>query len=541
MRVALIVALLAHAHAGAADPMLSEWSADMKFRPAEQLAFGACTLDVTVRGAIVELEMKQVIRNPGNTAMAGQLELDVPAKAEMIGASFDATAAIGVAVNPAIEGASDAVAADPMLVVRDGVDNGNRRFRVMLQPVRAQHEVTVGVRWTITAEIYNGALHAALPKRLDRSTCAAKVKAQPGPGATANVAQPQFVWGADDTTIEVALALGKAPVAWLQTMELGNGDFARALTVIAPAIRAETGAHRVVFAIDTSRSMELIGRGNVRRMVKAIIAALPQGAEVQAVLFDRTAERATKTWMPAETSVAAIDAALAKRGAVNGSDLAGAFELVKAALAEPGDTHGQAMVIAITDGVFGGISNGTLEHALGGRADTLDLHAIVLDPTGMTSPDGDALQPLVGTYGGTFVEVPLDDLDHAIADVAEWLRPAWQNLELTGMAGVTLPEQIRAGTGFVQWSIGPRPHTISPRVAMRASWHRRRCCRRRRSRNSRSRRSTSRACPGEAALPKDSAELSTMTRSARTTRARNTAPSSRSDSRRSTTSTISRC
>ena len=258
--------------------------------------------------------------------------------------------------------------------------------------------------------------------------------------------------------IEVALSVGKAPVAWVQTADLGNGEYARALTVIAPAVRAETGAHRVVLAIDTSRSMELIGRGNVRRMVKAIVAALPQGARVQAVVFDRTAERVTKTWLPAESSAAEIDAALAKRGAVNGSDIAAAFELVKTALAEPGDEHGQAMVIAITDGVFGGA---TLDKSLGARAEALDLHAIVLDPTGMTSPDGDALRPLVGFYGGTYVEVPLDEFDHAIADAAEWLRPAWQNLELTGMAGVTLPEQIRAGTGFVQWSIGPRPQNIS--------------------------------------------------------------------------------
>ena len=37
--------------------------------------------------------------------------------------------------------------------------------------------------------------------------------------------------------------------------------------------------------------------------------------------------------------------------------------------------------------------------------ETIDVHALVLDPHAMSSPDGDAIHPLVSTYGGTYVEV----------------------------------------------------------------------------------------------------------------------------------------
>lgn len=453
--------------------MLNEWNESTRLQPASQLELGACTLGVTLRGAIADFDLHQTIQNPGPGELAAAYELELPAAAVMIGASFDNAPAIGVAVNPAIEkiDSTDVLGADPAFVLRVGNDAGRVRYRAIVQPVRAEREVSLALRWTETAEIHDGALHAKLLGRIDGSKCTVTVKAQPGPGATvssiaaAGAPLPRsgaFVWSADDVMISVALAMGKAPIAWLQTTDLGDGETARALTVIAPAVRAETGAHRVLFVIDTSRSMELVGRNNVRRLVGAISSALPQGSTIEAILFDRRAERVLKAWQPAETATSAIDQALAKHGAVNGSDLVGAFALANTALAEPTTSHAQAMVITITDGVFGGVATDALAKALGGRTETIDVHALVLDPHAMSSPDGDAIHPLVSAYGGTYVEVAIDDLDRTIAEVSDWLRPAWQDLAVTGIGTpLGLPQEVRAGTGFVQLSLGPRTKGVT--------------------------------------------------------------------------------
>ena len=466
MRAVFVVALSLCARMAAAESALGEWNAGTPLRTGGQLELGTCTIGVTLHGAIAELELRQTIQNPGPGELAATYELELPPQAAMIGASFDGAAAIGVPVNPAIErvDSTDVLGADPVFVARVGNDAGRVRYRATVQPIRESHEIVLALRWTQTAEIHDSALHVKLLGRGDAAPCAGTIKALPGPGATVS-AGVAFKWGATDEDLAIQLGLGKAPIAWLQTAELGDGETARALTVIAPAVRADTGPHRVLFVIDTSRSMELVGRNNVRQLVRAIMKALPQGSTIEAILFDRSAERVLGSWQPAEAAGNAIDLGLAKHGAVNGSDLVAAFALAKTALAEPSETHSQAMVIAISDGVLGGVGSDALTKALGGRTETLDIHALILDPHGMTSPDGDALHPLVGTYGGTYVELSVDDLDRAITDVAAWLRPAWQDLTVKGLEHRTdlgpIPFEVRAGTGFVQLSLGTRVHGVA--------------------------------------------------------------------------------
>ena len=83
--------------------MLNEWNESTRLQPASQLELGACTLGVTLRGAIADFDLRQTIQNPGPGELAAAYELELPAAAVMIGASFDNVPAIGVAVNPAIE------------------------------------------------------------------------------------------------------------------------------------------------------------------------------------------------------------------------------------------------------------------------------------------------------------------------------------------------------------------------------------------------------------------------------------------------------
>ena len=452
----LVVCALALASAtAAADPMLYEWNAGTPLRPAEELRLGACAIDATFRGAMVELELRQKISNPGPGELAAAFEVELPQAASLIGVAVDRVTSIGVPVNPPKElvDSPDVLAADPALAVRVSTEQGRSRYRAILRPVRG--EITLALRWTEVADIHDGAMHAKLLGRIDGSACVVATRVLVGTGVTAKP-PPPFTMTSSDAAIDVPLEVaGKEPVAWLQTAALGDGQVAQALTVIAPALRADTGPHRVLFVIDTSRSMDLVGRGNVRKLVTAIGNALPQGSTVEAILYDHTAERVFKMWKP---NPGGLDEALAKHAALNGSDLAGALALAKQALAEPGAPRGQAMVISISDGVLGGVTPAALATALGGKLDALDFHALVLDPHGMRTQDGDALRGLVTTYGGSYVEVSIDERDEAIAGVASWLRPAWQDL---AVAGWTLPAEVRAGTGFTVTRIAGKPGALT--------------------------------------------------------------------------------
>jgi hypothetical protein len=447
--------------AAAADPMLYEWNAATPRRPAEQLRLGACTIDATFHGAIGEFELRQKIANPTASELASAFEVGLVPSATLIGVAVDRATSIGVAVNPPTElrDSPDVLGADPAIAISLG-----SRYRVIMKPLASEREVTLALRWTQVADIHDGALHARVLGRPDGVSCLVTTKIEAVPGATAK-APPVFTLSTDDVVIDVPLAIsGKAPIAWLASTDLGDGKVARALTMLAPALRTDTGPRRALFVIDTSRSMELVGRGNVRRLVAAVASALPQGSELEAVLFDRSAERVLNAWAPNDAkALAAIDQALAHHAAANGSDLGAAFALAHTALTAPNGPRNQAIVIAITDGVFGQTSPETLAKQLGGSSESLDLYGLVLSPAAMTAPDpsdGDALRVLTSTYGGSYLAESVADLDRALADLASWLRPAWQDVALAG-ANWTVPAELRAGTGFTVLGVMPATARIA--------------------------------------------------------------------------------
>src|SRR5690606_13809822 len=120
-----------------------------------------------------------------------------------------------------------------------------------------------------------------------------------------------FELGAGDATLTAALAFKRSePIAWVQTQALGDGYTARATTLVAPSVKS-SDSRRALFVIDGSRSMELVGRHNVKRIINAIGTALPQKAEVEAVIFDRAQARVLGGWKPANAAtLAAIEAAV---------------------------------------------------------------------------------------------------------------------------------------------------------------------------------------------------------------------------------------
>ncbi|MFT3694763.1 MAG: VWA domain-containing protein [Kofleriaceae bacterium] len=444
----ILLALLVRT--AAADSLLSEFDAQTPIREARDLTLGPCQATVTLKGAIADITLRQVIRNPADHPHSAVFDLHLAKDATVIGAMLDEQPSTFVPTKSATQKFDTS---DPLLVTMgDDLADGTQVVHAVTEPIKAQRELDLAVRWTQVAEITDSSLRVRFPARVDGSTCMIDVKAQPGPGVHVTVSQPRVTW-TGEAAAEAQLSFGAQPIAWDQSEPLGDGWIAHALTVIAPAVRSDAGPRRVVLVIDASKSMELVGRGNVRRLVTAVVNALPTGSDVEAVLFDRAATRAWEKWQPI-AKLGELDTVLAKHAADNGSDIAAAFALTKKLLAEPSTIRGQAMVIVVSDGVFGGTPWTEMRDALGGTKDTLDLHSLVVTPHGMSAPDGDALQHLAVEYGGSYSETAVEDLDRAMTSIASWLRPAWQDIDVPG---ITKIPELRAGTGQTALWIGHDP------------------------------------------------------------------------------------
>ena len=460
--------------AAQAAPPWSEFGVAEPLRPAQQLVEAACDLSVELRGAIADVEIRQRLTNPGPGALAAVSEFELPAGAQLIGMSLQrgkgkVESALPVTAWTGTDRttSSKVLGADPAIVTAlQPRDDGRQRYRVVVQPLDQEQEVTLETRWTATATIRDGALRLSLPGRGDGAPrCRGLVQVQPGPGASVERIRidatdlgarstAAFEVGANDALLSAVLAFKRSePLVWSQTMPLGDGHTAHAITVVTPAIRSAS-ARRALLVIDGSRSMELVGRHNVQRLVRTIGAALPQKAEIEAIVFDRKATRVLGSWKPATTeNLAAIETAVRNHTAGNGSDTAGAFAFAHQII---GNARGQTMVIVITDGVVGDIASDALTKALTATPNDLDVHMIALAPGRMTTPDATALRAPVHYFGGSYIEVATTELDLALASVDDWLRPAWQELALTGTDVEGLPAQLRAGTGVVLYEIVKR-------------------------------------------------------------------------------------
>lgn len=469
----LVVTTTSLTHAGP----WSEYGVAQPLRPAEQLAEAGCEMSIELRGAIAEVEVRQRLTNPGPAALAATTELELPDGAQLIGASLQrGRSKFEAAVSVTLSGAEERVmspgvlGSDPLLVTRiPSHENGRPRFRLIAQPLDAEQEITIATRWTATADVHGGALHLLLPGRgAGAPTCRVLAHVQPGPGAA--VARMRidgvelglrstasFEVGSMDATLSAVLAFKRQePLVWVQTQALGEGYTAQATTVLMPPVRSDD-ARRALFVIDGSRSMELVGRHNVARLVQAVGSAVPRKAEIETIAFDRTSAQVLGAWKPATAdNLAAIVNALGKRAAANGSDTVAALAHAQRLV---GGARGQTLVVLITDGVLGDVSVDALTNAMGSPAD-LDLHVIALSPGRLRAPDAAPLRAAVSHFGGSFVDVPTRDIDTALASVDQWLRPAWQELALTGAPTTALPAQLRAGAGVTVLDVSKQTEKI---------------------------------------------------------------------------------
>lgn len=451
-RAALLACLLMPLVAEATS--FEEYGKGVQPRAAEQLSEASCDVVVDIRGAVAGVELTQRITNAGVKELASIHRFTLPKGAAITGFAVktDTTARAAVPVAATFRSelveSTSVLGADPAVLRKVGDDE----YEILAQPFAG--ELVLTTKYAMQATVQSSTLRFGLPGRVAAAklaTCKGVIRATPGPSAAVtairvdnavvgNRASAAFSLGIKDVAIDIELAVsGNAPVVWQQTE--GNTTL---VTVIGPLLKA-AAARKVVVLIDTSRSMDLVGRPNVVKVVKALGGALPPGSEIEAILFDRTPTRVFNALRPANgENLAAIEAALAKRGAINGSDLVAAFAMARQVIS---NERGQPMIVAITDGVTADVPESALTKALASTASAVDVHAIVLDPARTKSPGAPVLRGPVNAYGGAYVEVHTDELDDALTAIDDWLRPSW--LELA-MGDHEIPTELRSGAGFTK-------------------------------------------------------------------------------------------
>ena len=430
-----------------------------------QLLEASCDISIDLRGAVAQVEVRQRIANPA-AAVAGTYAFDLPKGAVITGLSVRGNAGVETALP--ITGAFNSVdvserlvlGADPALLVRLPQD-ATSQYMLRLQPIPQDHELVISTRYSAIADVQASALRLTLPGRSHRgklTACRGTVRAAAGPGTTlagirvgkavSAKATASFVLDDKDVAIEAMLSFaGREPVVWTQSTPLAGGWSASVVTVAAPALKTATWQpRRALFVIDGSRSMELVGKPLVNKVLGSVAAALPAGIELDAIIYDRTAERVFKTWRKeSPAAIAELQAAVSKHTAKNGSSLETAFQVAQTAITD--GTRAQTMVIVISDGVLGEVGSGKLVAALGVTASTADILSIAVSPAQTQVPDASVLRAPVTVLGGTFVEVAADDIDDALQVVDEWLRPSWFELDF-GI--IETADSLRSGGGFTR-------------------------------------------------------------------------------------------
>lgn len=474
---AAVVLVVAGVSAVSAETSLEEYGPS-PLRPAQDVREAQCDLDVQMKGAVVTVEQRQRFTK-GSSRSALAYNFDLPAGAVITSfalrwdhGAFEQALPIVGAHETVDASARKVLGADPaMLFARP--EGSASQYSIHVQPWIDGGQITWILRYTALAEIVSGALRFSLPARSGigaMTACRGTLRAVSGPGArvarilvdgASTTARPAaFVLDTKPVTLDAQLAFaGKTPVVWTQTETLSAGYSASVVTVATPPLRTQTPLHRrALLVVDTSRSMELVGKQNVSKVIRAVTAALPANIEIDAILYDRSAKRVFDAWKPVTTEATAlIEKSLSLRAATNGSDLSAALRVARTAIDD--GRAASTLVVVITDGVIGDVAGADLTSALDSKPSTVDVLAVLLDPARTTSPGATAIRAPVSLYGGSFVEVPTSELDTALAVVDDWLRPATVELSF-GTSKIEVPTTVPAGAGFVRTTITRSPSKL---------------------------------------------------------------------------------
>jgi hypothetical protein len=329
----------------------------------------AFALSVKLDGPVAEVSAKQTLRNRGKEDHEVIYRFPLAADAAVTGLSVkmyggkvaegivvDAAAAIEPLPDPAnIEGAPDVALLREILTTQ-----GHTVYELRVYPVPAGKSIEVTTTWIAPLRYDGGRLSLRVPSRGGAANLAVpqvslSVNAPPGARGLGEVAGGGKVLASevksgkgswrfaappeDDLVIEVAPRFGGSsqPVVSAATHTLADGHGLIALSVLVPPPTAAEIPHydRVVFFVDTSRSMSDSGARAARTVVQSVLGSLPAETRVEAVLFDRKARRVFGGWGANDRDGRKkVDQAIADAPQDNGSDLGAALALARPILGE---------------------------------------------------------------------------------------------------------------------------------------------------------------------------------------------------------------
>ncbi len=464
----------------------------------------AYSLAVKVDGSIAEVTARQTLRNRGRDEHEVIYRFPLPENAAITGLSVklhggklaegivvDASAAIDPLPQPdAIEGVPD------VALLREIVTAGGHTvYELRVYPVPAGKTVEITTSWIAPMRYDGGRLSLRVPSRGGAANLAAPVVtlsvvapagarglaevASGGRVLASNVKSGKGTWKLtgpteNDLVIEVAprFAAGAPPVVSASTFALADGRGLLAVAVLVPPpTAAEIPQYdRVVFFVDSSRSMSEAGAKAARSVVQSVLGSLGAEVRVEAVLFDRKARRVFGGWTVNDRDGRRkLDQAIAGAPQENGSDLGAALALARPILADRtedereeqkrGGVRPNTLVVIVSDGLAPVALSGDRAVDRYGM-DLLDhafIVAVTIFPEGGVAPAVD--EPAAGVLalraGGRSVVMRDVDADTGGAQLAaELAQPApLRTLSLeTGTAVIDdldLPGELSPGQGAV--------------------------------------------------------------------------------------------
>jgi hypothetical protein len=458
----------------------------------------ACAMSIRADGPLAEVTTKQTLTNrskrdhevlyrfplPAGAAVTG-LTVKLPGGKTADAVLVDSTAAITPVADP------DGIAAAPDLALLRlyAMTDSYAVYELRLYPVAAGAQVEVTTRWVAPLRYDGGRQSLRVPARGAAANLAApevSLSAAPPAGARALdevtgggkvLARDVKARGAwtfeakndDDLVVELAPRFDSSkPVAVAARVPLADNHGLYAISIMVPPPTPAEIPHydRVLFVIDTSRSMSDDGAKAARALVDQVLGSLGE-VRVEAVTYARKPARVFGAWTAVDRDARAkLDRAVVGAAYDNGSDLGAALSSLRPILNErtreeqdvqkKTGAKPSTLVVIVSDGVAPLALTGAraVDRFGGDLLDQVFIVSLTIYPAGAVAPGVE--EPSAGQLamraGGRSLVVR--DADAAAAGArlgAELARPApLRGLALdegTANLDIDLPSELAPGQG----------------------------------------------------------------------------------------------
>lgn len=479
------------------------------------------THDVEFRGPVAFIKSTQVIANSSKFEEEAVYTFDLPLDAAVVGlqvrlsdgrttsmAVMDAGAALTVV--PDADGVNAAPDVGLMrLVARDAPRITGpsiyalATYELRVYPVTPGQVITVTTTWVSPLRYDDGRLLLRIPHRGDAGNLVRErvsLRLQP-PGGTRGFAavhgggkllgkrikQAHFTAPPrTDVVIDAEIEFesrSESPLVSFASVPIRDDFGAIGVSVMTPrpSGAAELDYERLLVLVDISRSLENEGLAAAAALSDALLASIPASAEVEVILFDRTAQRVFGSFTRNSPKLRKDLAKALRRGELdNGSDLGAALDLARSVLLQKrpakGTEPGRRAPTLVTI-----ISDGMLPVALDGRAaadhigddllQDIEIFSIILVPDHAPAPDTDdnPLGKLAYRTPGRATAVRFGEAAMRAKNLASELgrpvplRAVHIDTGSTAIEGMDIPGILDAGQGYTGLGFyhGPAPQKLT--------------------------------------------------------------------------------